>query len=400
MNDWHSELKSRLAHIDAEGLRRSRKVLESPQSIRVDVNGRSLLNFSSNDYLGLANDNHLIEGFINSAQRWGVGSGSAHLVSGHSREHHALEEELAEFTGRDKALLFSTGYMANLALVSAFAKRGMSIYQDRLNHASLIDGALLSGGHLRRFPHLDTVALSQWLEAECGALSTTLTDGVFSMDGDLAPIHQLSRLSNQFNSLLIVDDAHGLGVLGAKGGGILEHLSISQSEVPLLMGTLGKAFGCFGAFVAGDALPIEWLLQTARTYLFTTAIPPAIAGAARIALKQVAGESWRRDHLTRLIQRFRSGARQIGLSVMDSMTPIQPVVIGSSQDCYFAGIQLMEEGFLVPAIRPPTVPKGRARLRVTLSAKHREEDVDALLGALSKVRGLQKSCSEAGFGGE
>ena len=400
MNDWRSDLRARLAQIDVQGLHRSRKILESPQAIRVNVNGRILLNFSSNDYLGLANDNHLLEGFINSARCWGVGSGSAHMVSGHTREHHALEEELAEFTGRDKALLFSTGYMANLALVSSFAKKGMSIYQDRLNHASLIDGALLSGGRLRRFPHLDTAVLSGWLASERGSLSTVLTDGVFSMDGDLAPVHQLSKLSSQFNSLLIVDDAHGFGVLGAKGGGILEHLSVSQSEVPLVMGTLGKAFGCFGSFVSGDDLLIEWLLQTARTYLFTTAIPPAIAGAARIALKQTTEGGWRRERLNSLIQRFRSGAKQIGLSIMDSMTPIQPVLIGSSQDCHSAGIQLMEAGFLVPAIRPPTVPKGMARLRITFSAKHREEDVDALLGALDNLRGFQKNISEASFDSE
>jgi 8-amino-7-oxononanoate synthase len=377
------ELAIHMAGIRAQGLLRQRRIVEQARGVNVMLEGRPLVNFCSNNYLGLADHPKVVEVMRDAAAAYGVGSGASHLISGHSRPHHALEEELAEFTGREQVILFSTGYMANQGVISALIGRGEWVFEDRLNHASLLDGGLLSGARLKRYAHGDAEDLQAQL-AECPAAGRmVVTDGVFSMDGDLAPLPALARAAQQANAWLMVDDAHGFGVLGPGGGGAVEHFGLGAVEVPVLMGTLGKAFGTFGAFVAGDRDLIEYLVQRARTYIYTTALPPAVAEATRASLWLVREESWRREKLQALIQRFRTGAGQLGLNLMPSQTPIQPIVIGGNEDALLASQKLLQAGFLVTAIRPPTVPAGTARLRVTLSAVHEEFQVDQLLDALA-----------------
>jgi 8-amino-7-oxononanoate synthase len=349
------------------------------------LDGRRLLNFCSNDYLGLAADPRVIEALRAAAASWGVGSGAAHLVTGHTAEHHALEEELAEFTGREAALLFSTGYMANIGAITALAARGEVLLQDRLNHASLIDGARQSDARLLRYPHADAAAAARLAEEHAGCFVMLATDGVFSMDGDVAPLGELAATARRHDAWLLVDDAHGFGVLGARGAGSLEAAGLSAAEVPLMVGTLGKACGTFGAFVAGDRDVIDLVLQRARSYLYTTALPPAVAAATRASLAILRAEGERRAHLGRLIARFRAGAEQRGLPIAASITPIQPLLVPGAEQCLAASRLLMERGFWVSAIRHPTVPAGTERLRVTLSAGHREPDVEALLDALAEV---------------
>ncbi|WP_347989267.1 8-amino-7-oxononanoate synthase [Methylomonas sp. AM2-LC] len=373
-----------LEQLKQQSLYRSRCVQEGPQAVVLNLDGRQLLNFCSNDYLGLANHPAVCAAFQQAVNSYGVGSGAAHLICGHSTAHHALEEELAAFTGRSRALLFSTGYMANLGVISALLGRGDSLFADRLNHASLVDGALLSRARLQRYAHADMDALQTQL-ATCQSKALLVSDGVFSMDGDLAPLEKLAHLAAQYQAGLLIDDAHGFGVLGAQGGGVVEHFGLSQQDVPILMGTLGKAFGTFGAFVAGADDLIEFLIQKARTYVFTTALPPAVAAASRVSLQLVQTETWRREKLQQLILRFRSGAEQQGLPLLDSFTPIQPLLIGDSERVMAISKQLLALGFLVSAIRPPTVPAGTARLRITFSAQHQESQVDALLDVLAKV---------------
>lgn len=366
-----------------EGLYRERKVLQGPQSVEVEHVGRRLINFCSNDYLGLAGDRRVIEAFRKSAAEYGAGSGSAHLVCGHSQLHHQLEEALAEFTGRDRALLFSTGYMVNIGVISALLGKGDAVFEDRLNHASLIDGGLMSQARFRRYRHADGEALDSLLSKSDSEEKLVVTDGVFSMDGDIAPLPELVDICRRNDALLMVDDAHGFGVLGKNGAGCAEHFSLSQAQLPLLVGTLGKAFGTFGAFVAGSEETIEYLIQQSRTYIYTTALPPAVAGATLASLEILRAESWRRERLRQLVGRFRSGAKQLGLELWDSPTPIQPVIVGSSEAASHMSDRLMARGFWVGAIRPPTVPQGSARLRVTFSAAHTDEQVDKLLDALA-----------------
>jgi 8-amino-7-oxononanoate synthase len=363
-------------------LYRTRRVSESAQGPRLRMDGRELLTFCSNDYLGLANHPDVIRALQRGAEIYGVGSGAAHLVTGHSNAHHALEEELAEFTGRQRALLFSTGYMANQGVIAALLGRNDTIYEDRLNHASLIDGGVLSRARLKRFAHADMLALEKQLQQQQDGESMVATDGVFSMDGDIAPLAEMSRLCRQHNSWLLVDDAHGIGVLGKGGRGSVDHFGLGEEDVPLLMATLGKALGTFGAFVAGSEALVETLIQQSRSYIFTTATPPAVAEATRASLRIARDEQWRRDHLSHLIARFRKGAEQLGLPLMPSETPIQPIVAGESSRALAWSALLEEQGILVSAIRPPTVPDGSSRLRVTLSASHSEQDVDRLLDAL------------------
>lgn len=384
MAEIYPELAEDLASIEASGLYRSRRIVSSPQGIVLNVDGRTLLNFCSNDYLGLANHPSVVAAFKHGTDRYGVGSGSAHLLCGHSVAHHALEEELAEFTGRERALLFSTGYMANLGIISALAGRGDTVLEDRLNHASLLDGGLLSAAQFKRYRHADMGHLEANLTRASGR-KLIVTDGVFSMDGDLAPLDALSSLARKQNAWLMVDDAHGLGVMGRRGGGILEHYGLGRNDVPILMGTLGKAFGTFGAFVAGSHELIETLIQKARTYIYTTALPPAVAEATRVSLNMAIAESWRREKLAELIRRFSRGAAQLGLTLLPSASAIQPVVIGDSQETMFVGKALLEKGFLVGAIRPPTVPQGSARLRITFSALHEAHHVDRLLEAFECI---------------
>ncbi len=363
---------------------RIRRQISSAQGAEIKCNAGTFLNFCSNDYLGLANHKDIVTALKLGADRYGVGSGASHVVCGHSEAHSELEEKLADFVGRKRALLFSTGYMANLAMVNAFLDRNDEIFADRLNHASMIDAANMSRAKLKRYVHCNSRALAKTLAQSKADRKLVLTDGVFSMDGDIAPLPELVKACEPSNTWLGVDDAHGFGVLGQKGAGIIEHFDLSEKEVPLLMSTLGKALGCFGAFVAGDDDVIEMLLQSARPYLYTTAPPPALAVACIKALEIMQTETWRKDHLQLLINRFKNGAKELNLSIGDSTTPIQPLILGSNKNALLVSQALFEEGILITAIRPPTVPKGTARLRITLSAAHTVDQIDRLLDALSK----------------
>lgn len=378
-------LEPELERRRAEHLYRRRRVLGSPQEPQLQIDGKALLSFCSNDYLGLANHPEVIEALQRGATRYGAGSGSAHLVSGHSEAHHALEEELAAFTGRPRVLLYSTGYMANQGVIAALLGRDDTIYQDRLNHASLIDGGLLSRAGLKRYPHNDTAALAARMACQSGGDALVAVDGVFSMDGDLAPLPELARLCERQQAWLMVDDAHGFGVLGRDGRGSVDHFGLDPQSVPILVGTLGKAFGTFGAFVAGSEALIETLIQQSRSYIYTTALPPAVAEATRASLRLLQQDTWRRERLQQLIARFRAGATQLGLTLMESQTPIQPILAGSAGQALAWSQALESQGILVTAIRPPTVPEGSARLRVTLSASHTEEQLDQLLEALGRL---------------
>ncbi|MFJ7812776.1 8-amino-7-oxononanoate synthase [Pseudomonas asiatica] len=377
------DLAARLAERRAADLYRQRPLLESPQGPEVVVDGQRLLAFCSNDYLGLANHPEVIAAWQAGAERWGVGGGASHLVIGHSTPHHQVEEALAELTGRPRALLFSTGYMANLGAITALVGQGDTVLQDRLNHASLLDGGLLSGARFNRYLHNDPASLASRLDKAVGN-TLVVTDGVFSMDGDLADLPALADVARARGAWLMVDDAHGLGTLGTQGGGIVEHFGLGVEDVPVLIGTLGKACGTAGAFVAGSEELIEALVQFARPYIYTTSQPPALACATLKSLELLRREAWRREHLAALIRQFREGAQQIGLALMDSSTPIQPIVIGDSAQALRLSRMLRERGLLVTAIRPPTVPAGSARLRVTLSAAHSEAQVQLLLNALAE----------------
>jgi 8-amino-7-oxononanoate synthase len=385
-------LDSRLAQRRAAELYRSRRTLQSPQQVRPAVDGRELLSFCSNDYLGLANHPAVIASFHAGLDQWGAGSGASHLVSGHSLPHHTLEEELAAFTGRSRALVFSSGYMANVGILTALLEKQDSVFEDRLNHASLLDGALFSGAHFKRYPHLDAARLEALLEADASeGLPFIVTDGVFSMDGDIAPLAQLIDIARRHSAVLMMDDAHGFGVLGSSGGGVTQQaveggVVVNETNLPILVGTFGKAFGTAGAFVAGSETLIESLIQFCRPYIYTTALPPAVAAATRTSLALVQREGWRREHLQALVQRFRKGCRELGYTLTDSNTPIQGLLLGEAATALAASRALEASGILVTAIRPPTVPAGSARLRLTFSATHRESDVDTLLDALA---GLQ-----------
>ncbi|MGE8386815.1 MAG: 8-amino-7-oxononanoate synthase [Pseudomonas sp.] len=377
------DLAARLAERRAADLYRQRPLLQSPQGPHVVVDGQPLLAFCSNDYLGLANHPEVIAAWQAGAERWGVGGGASHLVIGHSTPHHQVEEALAELTGRPRALLFSTGYMANLGAITALVGQGDTVLQDRLNHASLLDGGLLSGARFNRYLHNDAASLAKRLDKATGN-TLVVTDGVFSMDGDLADLPALAEVARARGAWLMVDDAHGLGTLGAQGGGIVEHFGLGIEDVPVLIGTLGKACGTAGAFVAGSEELIEALVQFARPYIYTTSQPPALACATLKSLELLRRETWRREHLGALIRQFRLGAEAIGLTLMDSPTPIQPILIGDSAQALRLSQMLRERGLLVTAIRPPTVPAGSARLRVTLSAAHSEAQVQLLLNALAE----------------
>lgn len=377
-------LSSRLDERRAAHLYRQRPLLESPQGVRVVVDGQPLLAFCNNDYLGLASHPAVIEAFAEGARRWGVGGGASHLVVGHSRPHHQLEEALAEFTGRPRALLMSNGYMANLAAVTALLGQGDTVLEDRLNHASLLDAGLLSGARFSRYLHNDITSLAGRLDKAQGN-TLVITDGVFSMDGDLAELPSMSAATAERGAWLMVDDAHGFGCLGRNGGGIVEHFGLGMAQVPVLIGTLGKAFGTAGAFVAGSDELIETLIQFARPYIYTTSQPPAVACATMRSLQLLRTEHWRRQRLAQLIAQFRTGVADIGLELMNSPTPIQPILVGSNERAVALSAALRQQGILVTAIRPPTVPRGTARLRVTLSAAHSEDDVNQLLDALKRA---------------
>ena len=392
MNPLLASLAAGLDERSAAGRARRRPLVDarSHGTTRVVVDGVERISFCSNDYLGLADHPVVVEACIAAVRRWGVGSGASHLVSGHSAEHHALEHELAELTGRPRAVLFSTGYMANLAVVRALAGRGDLVLEDRLNHASLIDAGLASGARFRRYPHSDVAAVESRLAASAAPRKLVVTDGVFSMDGDVAPLTALAAACAKHRAVLHVDDAHGFGVLGPRGLGSVEAAGLDADAVPSLMCTFGKALGTFGAFVAGPETLVESLVQTAREHVYTTAVPPALAAATRAALAVARDEPWRRERVLRLAAEFRAGAQALGLRLATSSTPIQPLIVGDERAALAASAALLDAGFFVPAIRPPTVPAGSSRLRFTFSAAHSDADLERLLAALSTLvrRGL------------
>lgn len=390
MKSMDALLQAQLDQRRSEHLYRTRLNVASGCSSTLKVDGQSLVNFCSNDYLGLAGHPEISHALKKAADQYGTGSGASHLISGHSEVHQALEQQLADFTGRPRALLYSTGYMANMGAINALVGRHDLVLQDQLNHASLLDGGHLSRATSQRYKHADLGNLQQRLEQSNAARKLIVTDGVFSMDGDLAPLKEISTLAEKNNAWLMVDDAHGFGVLGNQGGGLVEALNLSPEQVPVLVGTLGKSFGTFGAFVAGSEALIETLIQFSRSYIYTTAMPPAIAVATLASLKILREETWRREKLIKLVAQFRQGAEQIGVPLMDSSTPIQPVLINDDQKVMQVSLALREQGFLVGAIRPPTVPVGSGRLRITFTADHSEEQVERLLSALDSC-GLSSS---------
>lgn len=377
---FQQRLTDALADRRSRGLYRTHLTLGSSQGPLVRLDGKNYLNFCSNDYLGLAAHPCLVSAFKTAADQYGVGSGSAHLVCGHLAPHLELEQRLIAFTGRQRVLLFSSGYQANMAVLTSLLAKGDRVFEDRLNHASLLDGGLHSGARFRRFPHNDSKTLATLLAREGGDGDTLVAvDGVFSMDGDCAPLAEIAALCRQHSAWLMVDDAHGIGVLGATGLGSTEAAGLSADDVPVLMATFGKALGTGGAFVAGSETLVEGLTQLARGYIYTTAMAPAIAAATVAALDLLQEENWRRQALDNLVQRFRRGARQLDLPLMTSNSAIQPLLVGDAGDAMALSGRLNKRGVLISAIRPPTVPQGSARLRITLTAGHSEDQIDELL---------------------
>ena len=372
---------------------RSRRILESAQGRFVYINGKKLLNFCSNDYLGLAGDTRVAEALADGAARWGTGSGASHLISGHTQAHHDLENALAEFTGRPRALLYSSGYAANVGVINALLTRGDFVFEDRLNHASLLDGGWISRAKFRWFKHRNVRHLTGQLRglSDSPRRKLIVSDGTFSMDGDRADVAALSETVQDHNAWLMIDDAHGIGVHGRSGVGSIDPQTYSCDEVHVLVGTLGKAFGTHGAFVAGSDSLIETLIQRSRNYIFTTALPSAVAVATMKSLEIVKEESWRRERLAELVQQFRSSMSELGFTLMDSSSPIQPIVVGEPSIALRLSEALEKQGLLVTAIRPPTVPEGTSRLRVTFSAAHETEDVDRLVDALDQSGCLESS---------
>jgi 8-amino-7-oxononanoate synthase len=381
-------LRTELAEIAAAGLTRRRRLLESPCGRIATVDGREVLNFASNDYLGLAGNAEIAAALADGARQWGAGSGASHLVAGHLAPHEALEKELAAFAGFARVLTFSTGYLANLAVTPTLAGRGAAVFSDKLNHASLIDAMQLAkatGADVHRYPHGDIAALEHQLAASAAPVKMIVTDAVFSMDGDLAPLPALFALAERFDAWLVVDDAHGFGILGAQGRGSLAHFNLPPHPRIILMGTLGKAAGVGGAFVAGSATTIDYLLNKGRSYIFTTAAPPAIACALAKSLDLIrAGDDLRRQLFTN-IARLRDGLAGLPWRLLPSATAIQPLIVGENDAAVALAEALWERKLWVPAIRPPTVPKGMARLRVSVSAAHTEADIDRLVAALKEL---------------
>ena len=377
-------LAQQLAELERRGLRRKRLVRQGPQGPRIVVDGRELLAFCSNDYLGLANHPRIVEAAIEAASRYGVGEGASHLLSGHNALHERLEAKLAEFMQMPRALLFSTGYQANIGAVTALAGPEDAIFSDELNHASLIDGVRLSRARVVRYPHADLAFLSGALAESDARTKLIVTDGVFSMDGDIAPLPAVLDLCERHDAWLLADDAHGFGVIGAAGRGTPAHFGLRSPRLAYV-GTLGKAAGVAGAFVAGTEEIVETVLQRARTYMYTTAAPAMLAAAIETSLQLIRDDEWRREQLRKLIAVLRAGMREGEAGLACSDTPIQPLVLGANSEAVRASAALRERGILVPAIRPPTVPEGTARLRISLSAAHSEQEVLRLAAALNEV---------------
>ena len=380
-----SALATELAELEARGLKRRRRVLQGPQTAQVTVDGRHYLAFCSNDYLGLAAHPRLVRAAQEGAARYGIGAGASHLILGHGAAHHALEAALAAFVGLPRALLFSTGYMANLGIVTALTGRGDAVFADKLNHASLNDAALLSRAQFKRYPHLDLEALEKLLATTRARRKLVVTDAVFSMDGDIAPLPELLALCERHDAWLVLDDAHGFGVLGAGGRGVLSHFGIAAPRV-IYMATLGKAAGVSGAFVAGGEAVTEMLVQRARSYVYTTAMPPLLAHALLESLALIEHEQWRRDRLRELIIELKQSLMGVRWKLLPSGTAIQPLVVGGNAETVALAERLAQRGLLVPAIRPPTVPQGSARLRISLSAAHSADDVARLAAALRELQ--------------
>jgi 8-amino-7-oxononanoate synthase len=381
-------LASELAELETAGLTRRRRVLESPCGRIATVDGKKVLNFAANDYLGLAGNADIAQALADGALHWGAGAGASHLVSGHLAPHEALEKEIAAFTGFARALTFSTGYLANLAVTPTLAGRGAAVFADKLNHASLIDAMQLAkanGADVQRYAHNDVAALEKLLAASNAATKLIVTDAVFSMDGDLAPLPLIFALAERYDAWLVIDDAHGFGVLGPYGRGSLAHFNLPASPRILLMGTLGKAAGVGGAFVAGSATAIEYLLQKGRSYIFTTAQPPAIACALTKSLHIIENGDALRAKLMARIGQLRDGLAGLPLKLLPSLTAIQPLIVGENDAAVALSKALWERGLWVPAIRPPTVPKGTARLRISVSAGHTEDDIAQLVSAVKDL---------------
>ena len=384
LDQWLGE---RAVHRRTQHLERHRRVISGNDPVEIQADGIPLLNFSSNDYLGLASHPELVAALKNAADDQGVGSAASALVTGFREEHRLLEHDLAEFLQREQVLLCSSGYLANLAVATSLSGKGDVIIQDKLCHASLIDAARLSGARLCRYGHADMAALERRLSAAGEDKKLVVSDGIFSMDGDTASLEQMVALCREHRAWLAIDDAHGIGVCGPGGRGSVAAAGLNSLDVPVLVGTLGKAFGCFGAFIAGSEKLIHHLVNEARSYIYTTAMPPALAAAARAALHRVIEDEWRREHLQALIRHFRQGARRRGLVLMPSDSPIQPMIIGDSQATLDLAAHLRQQGFLVVAMRPPTVREGTSRLRVTLTAAHKTTQLDALLDAIAAGTG-------------
>lgn len=384
VSSWETRLSESLQKRSVDGVLRERRALDSACQPRVVFEGRDCLNFCSNDYLGLANHPDIKKAAIDAISEFGVGAGASHLVCGHHRLHQQLEQALADFTGRDAALLFPSGFQANCAIQQVLLTKNDCVFQDKLNHASLIDGARASAAKLVRYRHLDMSHLERLLDREGYDQSgqrMLISDSVFSMDGDIAPVAELVALAEQHQAILMLDDAHGFGVLGARGAGIVEHAALDQKQLPILMATLGKSAGVYGAFVAGSRVLIDSLVNHARNYIYTTAVPPQLAAATLASLRLIS-QPERRVHLINLVRRFKNGLQAMGIVPATHDTPIQKLVFGDNDNALAISRALFERGILVSAIRPPTVPENTARLRVTLSAAHSESDVDQLLQEL------------------
>ncbi|WP_255516487.1 8-amino-7-oxononanoate synthase [Luteimonas suaedae] len=396
-DDPRQRIAAQRAQRVAQARVRVRRTVTRRDGARCEVDGRWLLNFCGNDYLGLSQQFQVVNALMDTAARDGAGGIASHLVCGHHAAHDALERELADWLQAPRALLFGSGFLANLAVMQALLGEGDACVQDRLNHASLIDAARLAGCRLRRYPHADAEGALRQLRSVPGGAAMLATDGVFSMDGDVAPLRELALVARAQRALLYVDDAHGIGVCGADGRGSVAEARLDGDAVPLQLVTLGKALGGYGAAVVGAADLVEHLAETARPYLYTTALPPSLAAASLAAVQLARREHWRREKLAALVQRFRGGARRHGLELLPSDTAIQPLPCGDDARALAMSRQLEAEGFWVAAIRPPTVPDGRARLRVTLSAVHEEAQVDALVEALARARDRAPAPADAPF---
>ena len=382
--DIHAAIKENADAIIKNGLWRYRREIESAQGAVIRIENRETVNFCSNDYLGLANHPEIKKAFKTGIDQYGCGSGASQMMCGYTSAHRALEEKIADFTSRQKAVLFSSGYMANLAIVGSLLGKSDVVVEDRLNHASMIDAARLTSATFKRFLHANPESLDEILKKTSGVKKLVMTDGVFSMDGDTAPLDRYIKICSDRNAWLMVDDAHGFGVFGDEGAGTLEMMGLTANDVPILMATFGKALGTFGAFVAGDEDVVEYLIQVSRTLIYTTAMPPALAVATTKSLDLLSEESWRRNKLEELVNYFRRCAQQAGLPLSPSATPIQPFIIGDAKKAVQLSEQLLQKGICVQAIRPPTVPKGTSRLRITLTAAHEKSQIDRLLECLKQ----------------